>query len=154
MSPPSRFPRRLLALAVVAGALLALHPGDSPAQGREDRQYYGPWVKHASKPYYYRFYYYKPTPTEKAYKTHYGIYYPSRGQRVYLYNPDTRKFWGYWEGGDYSLLPQDKRAASLDDIPAEAFPKPGKPPKIPEADDDVAMEAPPNDFPKPAGGKP
>lgn len=151
MPPPSRFPISLPILAVLAGALLALLPADVSAEEERGRQYYGPWVKHASKPYYYRYYYYKATPTDTAYKSHYGIYYPSRGQRVYLYNPDTRKFWGYWEGGDYSLLPQDKRAASLEDIPAEAFPKPGKPPKIPEATDDVTMEAPPKDFPKPAG---
>ena len=118
------------------------------------RQYYAGWMKAASKPYYYRNYYYKKAPADKEYSYHYAIYYPSRGKKVYMYNPQTKKYWGYWDGENYSLLPQDKQKASIDDIAAEDFPKPGKAPTIPDIDDAVIIIPPPNDFPKIGDDKP
>jgi hypothetical protein len=122
-----------------------------PGQNKGDRQYYSPWRKHADKPYYYRWYYFKVSPTDEDYQYHYGIYYPSRGTRVYLYNPHAKMFWGYYDmkAKGYALLPPAKRRQRLDDIPAEAFPEPGKMPPIPDAKDDTEMLRPPNDLPKP-----
>jgi hypothetical protein len=135
--------------------LLGLSPvlavvADAPAP----RQYYSAWTKHSSRPYYYRSYFYKKSATDKEYAYHYGIYYPSRGKRVYMYNPHNRTYWGYWDGTAYSLLPREKRKASIDDIVAEDFPTPGKAPQVPDADDNILMIAPPSDFPKLDGEKP
>lgn len=118
------------------------------AQGSGGRQYYGGWTKHSTRPYYYRHYYYKATPSATEYSHHYGIYYPSHGHKTYMYNPHKKTYWGYWDGNNYSLLPADKQKETLDEIAESDFPKPGKAPKIPGAEDDAVMEAPPNDFPK------
>jgi hypothetical protein len=126
--------------------------GTASLPAREDapRQYYSNWRKHGEKPYYYRWYYFKPAASDKEYQYHYGIYYPSRGKRVYLYNPQAKKFWGFYdmEAKGYSLLPPEKRRERIDDIPAEAFPKPGKMPPLPDSKDGTAMLPPPDDLPK------
>jgi hypothetical protein len=126
--------------------------GGAAVQGQEEapRQYYSPWRKHAEKPYYYRWYYFKPAAADKTYQYHYGIYYPSRGKRVYLYNPHAKRFWGYYdmEAKGYSLLPTGKRRERIDEIPAEAFPKPRKMPQIPESRDGTTMLEVPNDLPR------
>jgi hypothetical protein len=138
---------RIVKLSVLGLLLVA---AELPAQGEAPRQYYSAWRKHAEKPYYYRWYYFKPAAADKEYQYHYGIYYPSRGKRVYMYNPQTKKFWGYYdvEAKGYSLLPNEKRRERIDDIPAEAFPKPGKMPPVPGSDDGAAMLEPPPDLPK------
>jgi hypothetical protein len=130
-------------VSVLAAAPLSVH-------AEPPRQYYSDWRKHAEKPYFYRWYYFKPSATDREYHYHYGIYYPSRGKRVYLYNPETKRFWGYYdmEVKGYSLLPTEMRRQRIDDIPAESFPKPGKMPPIPGAEDGAAMLEPPNDLPK------
>ena len=127
-----------------------------PAESAEPnpRQYYAGWTKSAAKPYYYRQFYYKKAASDTEYGYHYGIYYPSRGKRVYMYNPQTKKYWGYWDGENYSLLPKEKQKTSIDDIAAEDFPKPGKPPRIPDIDDEITIVAPPSDFPKVDDDKP
>ncbi len=134
----------LSVLVVLLGAVVL------PAQEKNARQYYSPWRKHAEKPYYYRWYYFKASPGDKEYQYHYGIYYPSRGKRVYLYNPHAKTFWGYYDmkAKGYSLLPATKRRQRIDDIPAEAFPEPGNMPSIPGAKDATEMLRPPNDLPK------
>jgi hypothetical protein len=121
------------------------------AQEKTARQYYSAWRKHAEKPYYYRWYYFKVSATDKEYQYHYAIYYPSRGKRLYLYNPHAKTFWGYYDmkAKGYSLLLPAKRRPRIDDIPAEAFPEPGKMPPIPGAKDGTEMLRPPNDLPKP-----
>jgi hypothetical protein len=118
------------------------------SQAPGERQYYSEWKKHTAKNYYYRSYFYKKEASDKEYVYHYGIYYPSRGQRVYMYNPQSRKFWGAWDGKKYSLLAKEKQKASLDDIAASDFPAPGDAPPIPGVADRAVMIAPPNDFPK------
>ncbi len=130
--------------------LLLLAPTGFSAGGDAPRQYYTSWCKHSEKPYYYRWYYFKPSADDKEHRYHYAIYYPSRGKRMYLYNPHNKKFWGYYdvEAKGYSLLPPERRRERLDDIPAEAFPKPGKMPPIPDSRDGTAMLEPPNDLPK------
>jgi len=143
--------RRLILVLALGGLCTVPDLAAQPANGR---QYYSSWVKHSVKPYYYRYYYYKPTPSAATYSYHYGIYYPSRGKRIYMFNPHTKKYWGYWDGEQYSLLPKDKQKASIEDIAAEDFPKPGKPPRIPEIDEDLTMLAPPGEFPKSDDDKP
>lgn len=145
-------PRNLILVLSFAACLLTC-PGSNGGH-LDKRQYYSGWTKHGSRPYYYRHYYYKPSAAATAYKYHYAIYYPSRGKKVYMYNPSEKYYWGYWDGDSYSLLPKEKRKASIDDIAAEDFPKPGKPPSVPEAEDNEAMQAPPNDFPKPEDDRP
>jgi hypothetical protein len=131
-----------LALVVVAAATADDRP--------KLRQYYSSWRKHSEKPYYYRYYYYKPSADAEQYRYHYAIYYPSRGKKVYMYNPEKKRFWGYYdlEAKGYSLLPVEARRERLDDIPEEAFPKLGKMPPIPESRDNEAMLEPPGELPK------
>jgi hypothetical protein len=120
----------------------------SLAQGPDQRQYYGEWKKHATKPYFYRSYFFKKAAGDSKYTYQYGIYFPSRDKKVYMYNPDAKVYWGVWVGDKYSVLPKEKQKASIDDIGFEDFLKPGLPPSIPGSEDKVPMIAPPNDFPK------
>ncbi len=108
------------------------------------------WTKHTTKNYYYRTYYFKKAANDEDYVHHYAIYFPSRGKRIYMYNPhpQARKYWGAWEGDKYSLLPKDKQKASLDEIAAEDFPPFAAAPAIPGVVDKVTMIPPPMDFPK------
>ena len=103
---------------------------------------YSSWTYHAKYKYYYRSYSYKPS------HHHYAIYHPSRGKRVYYYNPVKKTYWGYYdmESKGYALLPENARKESLNDIPADAFPKPSKEmPKIPG--EDVTFEPPTDELP-------
>ena len=134
---------RLLAILALCFATLTPLLPSAFGQRAGRRQYYSNWAKHPNKPYYY-----KKSASARDYGYHYGIYYPSRGKRVYMYNPHKKTYWGYWEGDNYSLLPPRDRKASIDDIDAESFPKPGKPPAIPESDDKEEMMPPPADFPR------
>ena len=120
----------------------------TPAQTPGQRQYYSEWKKHTTKNYFYRSYFYKKNSDDKAYEYHYGIFYPSRGKRVYMYNPHSKRFWGYWEGEKYSLLTAEKQKASIDEIAAEDFSPLGPAPNIPGIEEKTRMLAPPNDFPK------
>jgi hypothetical protein len=49
------------------------------------------------------------------------------------------------------LKPEDRKK-NKDDIPEQAFPKPGPMPSIPEAKDGAKIEPPPDDLPKGAKG--
>jgi hypothetical protein len=146
-------PLKCLSLAVVlmAGASLPLPAG---ADHYSPRQYYSSWKKHAKQSYYYRSYYYKPAPTYKGYKHHYAIYYPARPKYVYFYNPYKKAYWGRCQTSypvnqpKYSTLAEPDRRGNIDDIPEKAFPKPKAMPRIPEAEDGVDMEPPPDDLPE------
>ncbi|MBI1831916.1 MAG: hypothetical protein HYR84_10755 [Planctomycetes bacterium] len=127
------------AVACCASVTLAQEPGQ--------RQYYSEWKKHSAKNYYYCYYYYKKSSDDQSYAYHYGIYYPSRGKRVYMFNPQERKFWGYWDAEKYSLLPKEKQKAALDEIAAEDFPPPGAAPNIPGIADKISMIAPSSTLP-------
>ncbi len=116
------------------------------------RQYYGNWVKHPSHSYYYRNYYYKPTPTYTGYKHHYVIHYPSRPKHYYYYNHYKKQYWGRCDSqcnGEphYSMLAPEDRKATLAEIPETAFPAPTATPPIPEATDNVSLDLPPDDAP-------
>lgn len=116
------------------------------------RQYYGNWRKHTRQNYYYRSYYYKPSPTYVGYKHHYAIYYPTRPKYIYYYNPYKKYYWGrcplQTDGKPaYSLLAEKDRKANINDIPESAFPPPGPMPRIPDAEDDATLDLPPDDLP-------
>jgi hypothetical protein len=143
--------RDLLVALLCVAVPFTLPSAQGQTGGR--RQYYNAWAKHPTKSYYYRTYYYKKS-ARSSYSYHYAIYYPSRGKRVYMYNPHKKRYWGYWEGDKYSLLDPKHRRESINDISAEWFPAPGKPPAIPEADDGEKMVPPPTDFPKLDDDKP
>src|SRR4051812_36823484 len=96
-----------LCLGIVGLAPMAF--AQSPGQ----RQYYGAWIKHSTKNYYYRNYYYKKSADDEKYTYHYAIYFPSRGKRVFMYNPQARKYWGAWEGDKYALLAKEKQKATI-----------------------------------------
>jgi hypothetical protein len=145
--------------SLALAALVAV--GVSAALVRADfgtpRQYYGGWNKHPSKNYYYNHYYYKPTPDYAGYKHHYAIYYPSRPDHYYYYNPHKKVFWGRCPistggVGQYSLLPETARKPTIEEIPEKDFPKPGPLPKIPDTNVEKEPNPPTLDLPpdKPA----
>ena len=47
----------------------------------------------------------------------------------------------------YSLLAQEHRKGTLNEIKEEHFPKPGAMPSVPESTDGEKMDVPPNDLP-------
>lgn len=116
------------------------------------RQYYSSWHKHPKQSYYYRHYYYKPSPKYAGYKHHYVVYSPKRPKHLYYYNPYSRKYWGRCPSqlaGEplYSLLAEKDRKPQLSEIPEASFPVPIAPPSIPEAEDGVPLDLPPDDLP-------
>ncbi len=119
------------------------------------RQYYSGWSYYQPSGYYYRHYYYRPTPTYPSYQQHYCIHYPARPRYVYYYNPGRQVYWGRYdlEQKGYSLLEEKDRKKNLDDIPEGAFPKPGQMPAIPDSEDGARIDAPPNDLPQGAPPK-
>ena len=118
------------------------------AQAPGERQYYSEWKWHAAKNYFYCNFNFKKDAKDDTYAYQYGIYFPSRGKRVYMYNPQTKLYWGYREGDKYAILPENKRKGSIEEIPAEDFSPLGPAPNIPGITDKVTMIPPPNSFPK------
>jgi hypothetical protein len=101
-------------------------------------QRYGGWSYYNTGNYYYRPYYYKPSPTYTGYRYHYCIHYTSQPRYVYYYNRYNGTYWGRYdlEKGGYSMLEEKDRKADLKDIPESAFPEPGEMPTIPESEGD------------------
>jgi hypothetical protein len=121
------------------------------------RQYYAPWQKHPSHNYFFRQYYFKPTPTFSGYRHHYAIFHPSRPQHIYFYNPHKKVFWGRCPAqrdgeATYSLLAEKDRKGALKDIAESAFPKPAATPPIPDSRDGAVLDLPPDDLPEGAQG--
>lgn len=114
------------------------------------RQYYGNWGYNEINQYHYRQYYYKPYVAAPTYSYHYVVYYPTYPQYYYYYNPVKRYYWGRYdmEAKGYSLLAEADRKEKLEDIKESAFPKPAAMPNIPDSEDKVAMDAPPDEKPK------
>jgi hypothetical protein len=138
--------------AWAAAVLVAVASAAAHADSYAPRQYYGAIRKHPSYSYSYRAYYYKPTPTYVGYRHHYVIYVSAQPKYVYFYNPYKRQYWGRCpvasDGkGQYSLLAEKDRKASLDAIDESAFPPPGDPPPVPESTDGASLELPPDDLP-------
>lgn len=136
-----------IALLIVVVCCFA---GPAAAQSYS-RQYYGGWHKSPKHNYHYRTYYYKPKAKYQGYKHHYVVY-PPKSKYQYYYNPYTKKYWGRCPVAEpepvYSKLPPEKQAAKVADIPEESFPPPAAFPAIPESDDNVQMDAPPDDLPE------
>jgi hypothetical protein len=142
---------RLLCLAcvLVLGTTSEVVAGD---RTHAARQYYSGWNRNSQRSFYYRSYYYQPSTSYFGYRHHYAIYYPSRPEYLYFYNPYKKVFWGrcpaHGDGkGQYSLLAQEDRKGSLKQIRESAFPEPGAMPPIPESTDEAVMEMPPDDLP-------
>jgi hypothetical protein len=134
------------AFALVVAGLLAVDTPTAQADGYGGRQYYSGWSYHSDHGYHYRHYHYKPYQSYRGYRSHYCVYYPSQPRYVYYYNPYEKVYWGRMdlegkEGAQYSLLKEEDRKGKVGDIPEAAFPKPGQMPQIPEAKDDVRIEA-------------
>src|SRR5262245_31420378 len=138
---------KLLGLAGVF--LLSAAAGSQADYG--PRQYYSGWSP-TTYGYYYRTYYYKPYPTYTSYNYQYVIYYPSRPSYYYYYNPHRRVYWGrspVQNDGKavYSLLAEEHRKGTLNEIREEHFPKPGPMPPVPESKDGARIDVPPADLP-------
>ena len=144
---------KMMMLVIGAASVLSvLATPTAEADTYSGRQYYSGWNHHSSYGYHYRYYYYKPSTSYYGYRHNYVIYYPSRPKYYYYYNPYTKHYWGRCPvdskgRGEYSMLAEKDRRSSLDEIPEEAFPKPGKVPGIPEATDDATLDLPPDDLP-------
>jgi len=121
------------------------------AQQSGYRQYYGNWQSHPAG-YAYRPYYYKPSSNYAGYKHHYVIHHPRDPEHNYFFNPYTKKFWGrcptsYGTQPQYSMLAEKDRQEDLEKIAPTAFPKPGPLPPIPDSNDGVTLDLPPDDLP-------
>jgi hypothetical protein len=131
---PSRF----------ACALVVLSLAGSSAWAQGGYPYYaGQWYQ-ATAPggqaYYYANYYYGPS------EYHHACYYPYVSKRyVYYYNWKARRYWGRYdfESAGYSLLPEDKRLATLSEIKEEDFPEPQALDQVTIPGTSVTMKAPP-----------
>ncbi|MEZ6123208.1 MAG: hypothetical protein R3C49_08555 [Planctomycetaceae bacterium] len=139
------------ALAVAALPLMATADAQSGLSGYgSPRQYYSSWSKHPTKDYHYRRLYYKPSNSYVGYKHHYVIYYPSKPQHCYFFNPYSKTYWGRCEinhGGKYSLLAPQDRKTVVTEIPESAFPKPADPPVLDDTEDNIRLDLPPDDLP-------
>jgi hypothetical protein len=145
-----------LALVLAGGSLLG---GLAVANTYAPRQYYGGWNKYPGRTgYYYRHYYYKPTPTYYGYKHHYVVYNRATPRYHYYYNTYTKKYWGRCptkaDGyASYEILKEEYRKPELKDIKEEHFEKykdkKGKDamPPVPESKDGVEMDRAPDDTP-------
>ena len=137
----SQYVLRPILCLVAIGLASQVMPKSAEAVGPY-RQSYSPWSYNTNTTYYYSSYYYKPTVSYATYKHHYCIYYPTRPRYVYYYNPVAQTYWGRYDlkKKGYSMLEKKDRKKNLDDIPEDAFPKPGKMPEIPESEDKVRMK--------------
>lgn len=123
-----------------------------PAIAANRRQYYSSWTFSSTAGYYFASYFFRLTVSATNYSYHYAIYYESRPRYIYYFNPYTKRYWGRYDleaaakdpQTAYSLLKEDDRREKLTDIPEEAFPKPAAMPQVPDAEDDLQMEPPPN----------
>jgi hypothetical protein len=151
--------RAVLALTV-GGLMLA------PSFAQAPRQQYSKWEYNAEKKYHYSKFEYKADPKAATYTHQYVLYYkddPKLKNWVYYYNPATEKVWARYPtvehptyGKDvkagkemWSILPKEKQAKSVYDIPAEAYPAPSAKvcPTIPECKDGCQIALPPKDLP-------
>ena len=140
----------VIGLAALLGATTIETPKAEASNRIQGRQYYGTWSYNEINRYHYRQYHYKPVVTATTYSYHYVIHYPTQPRYHYYYNPVRRHYWGRYdiEEKGYSMLAEADRKEKLEDIKDSAFPKPTKMPNMPDADDKVEMEVPPNDTPK------
>ena len=144
--------RRAILVAATHAIMLGLCGMQAAALDHSPRQYYGAWQKPPQRNYFYRNLYYKPTPTFSGYKHHHVIFFPTRPNHFYFYNPYQKQFWGRCptnHGGEprYSLLAPADRKPTMAEIAETAFPPPGALPAIPESSDGLPLDLPPDDLP-------
>lgn len=138
---------RLLALvlpALLAGPLLAQ---DVP------RQAYSKWSYSEKHGYHFSKFTYRPSSGPCEPKTHYCIQKPDDPRYVYYFNPYTKKFWARFDakapqGKQFSVLKEEARKPTLEEIAEKEFPEPAAAPKLPEGLDDTPVD-PPADLPVP-----
>src|SRR5207244_2381430 len=139
------FRRKLIVLVCLAtGALAAA----APAVAQQPRQHYSKyWAK--NKGYYFKQYFYKPTPGAVAYRMQYVIYYSSKPRFYFFFNPYNRLYWGRYDRqeGAYSKLPEPQQRGQVAEIKEAAFSAPAGMPPVPESRDGVALAVPPADLP-------
>lgn len=116
------------------------------------RQYYSSWNKHPSSNIHFRRYYYKPNPQFTGFKHHFVVHHPAKPKHLYFYNPYKKQYWGRCEVNTngkplYSMLKVEDRKGTLKEIPESAFPPPSPVPSIPESEDGVPLDLPPDDLP-------
>jgi hypothetical protein len=134
---------KFLALAGAVALVAAL--GVSSAQAGFGRQYYGGW-QHSPRGFFFSTYHYKPYAAYPSYCYNYAIWYPSAPNYVYYFNPYKGTYWGRFDvqTKGYSLLAEKDRAGQLKDIPEKAFPPEGPLPNVPDANDKVQLQEPPD----------
>jgi hypothetical protein len=153
----------LLRSAVAASAVELLCLADAGAAPTGRQSYSPKWTYNKTANYHYKTYYYKPRPTDTTYKQQIVVYKPTRTKNfVYWYNPDTKKYWARCptvnhptygasvrRGEDYwSMLPNDRKAASLDSIREDYFgPIQKTSPPVPYSSDGAHIACPPTDLP-------
>ena len=141
--------RLTFALYVLMAVAATSGPFAPEAQAGYYRQYYSGWSYRPRTNYYYSRYYYHSYARASRYSYHYVICYASRPRYRYYYNPVRRVYWGRFEFDEsgkplgYSMLKPEHRKENLEEIPDDAFPKPGKMPPIPDSKDGTAISAPP-----------
>jgi hypothetical protein len=119
-----------------------------------DRQYYTAWKENSKAGYYYRQYCYKPTCECEEYEYNYVIYYPSRPDYCFYYDPQAKSYYGRCST-DPNCPPDERwsgiapkaRGPKLDNIPETSFQSAAAMPTIPQSDDGVTVAALPNDLP-------
>ncbi|MDX2273141.1 MAG: hypothetical protein NW237_14490 [Cyanobacteriota bacterium] len=124
--------------------------GATAAEFASPRQFYSDWVK--TPQFSFRTYYYKPTPSYAGYKHQFVIYTPTKPDYLYYFNPYEKKFWGRiqtFSKGEpkYSLLKSVDQKSVLSEIPESAFPDFGPLPAMPEVQDQLVLDLPPDDSP-------
>jgi hypothetical protein len=128
-----------------------------PSVAATPRQWYNDWTYYPQFSYYYSSYYYLPSAVDKSYRHYFCLFYPAHPQYVYYFDPQAHLYLGRLDvkgdpGRQYSALAAKDRKEKLNQIPEDAFPKPGAMPPIPDSRDGTLMD-PVKDLPK-AKGKP
>ncbi len=120
-------------------------PRQDPAGRYYVRQHYGPWSFYPDRKYYWCRYYFSLQQGARTYQYHYCIYYPSRSQYIFYYDPAGRVYWGRFdrEAKGFSMLQPAERNASLNQIAAGAYAPAGAMPAIPGSRGEAAIEQPP-----------
>lgn len=128
------------------------------------RQFYSVWYKPKDGRYFFRQYYYKPSPTDTSYRYLYLIYKPERTKEwMYWYDPANKVFWArcatvhnsaFKDGAVsckelWSILPPEKRKGDLSEIKDTDFEKvESSAPFIPDSNDGKRMDCPPIEVPQ------
>jgi hypothetical protein len=86
------------------------------------------WIRYRQGDYYGTYFKYKPTPQATQYQHHMAYYFPKKGNYVYYYNPQTKKYWGRCpfnptRENPYQILNWADQHEKLDYVKESAFTK-------------------------------